>query len=86
MPFTNQYDELGDYARDLIKNKARQIFGKSGCRASDLVYIEQELAMDLIIRLPKYDPPVATAPRTRKHSVHRCRTPLPTRQNTQKSW
>lgn len=56
MPFTNQYDELGDYARDLIKNKARQIIGKAGFRASDLEDIEQELALDLIIRLPKYDP------------------------------
>ena len=56
MHSTNDYGELGDYARDLIKNKARQIIGKAGFKASDLDDIEQELALDLIVRLPKYDP------------------------------
>lgn len=52
----NHYDELGGYARNLIKHKARQIIGKAGFQASDLEDIEQELAIDLHIRLPKYDP------------------------------
>jgi len=52
----NLYDELGDYARDLIKNKARMLVGKAGFRASDLEDLEQELALDLFARLPKYNP------------------------------
>lgn len=52
----NLYDELGDYARDLIKNKARMLVGKAGFRASDLEDLEQELALDLFTRLPKYNP------------------------------
>ena len=52
----NHYDELGDYARDLIKNKARTLVGKAGFRASDLEDLEQELALDLFARLPKFNP------------------------------
>lgn len=56
MHHQNKYHELGDYAHDLIKNKARQIIGKAGFTKSDCGDIEQELAMDLLTRLENYDP------------------------------
>lgn len=52
----NSYMELGAYANALIHNKARQLIGKAGFTWADLDDIEQELALDLLVRLKNYDP------------------------------
>ena len=55
MDFENRYDGIGDYAAWLIRYKARQLIGSAGLTKSDLEDIEQELILDLLQRLPKYD-------------------------------
>ena len=52
----NQYDGIDPYAAGLIRFKARQLVGQAGFTASDREDIEQELILDLLRRLPKYDP------------------------------
>ena len=47
---------LGGYASRLIKFKARQLSRRPGFSVSDLGDIEQELYLDVLQRLPKYDP------------------------------
>lgn len=51
---------LTDYALKLVHYKARQIVGKAGYTQSDIEDIEQDLIMDLLERLPKFDPAKAT--------------------------
>lgn len=48
--------DFDDYARELIKHKARQLVGKFGFTPSDREDLEQEMILDLIRRLPQYDP------------------------------
>lgn len=52
----NTYFELGEYAHNLIRNKARRLIGKAGFTETDREDIEQELALDLLVRLENYDP------------------------------
>ena len=52
----NQYDGIDPYAAGLIRFKARQLVGQAGFTASDREDIEQELILDLLRRLPKYNP------------------------------
>jgi len=47
---------IDPYAARLIRIKARQLIGKAGFTRSDLEDIEQELTLDLLERLPRYDP------------------------------
>ena len=56
MDYQNTYYELGDYAHDLIRSKARTLIGKAGFTSADCEDIEQELALDLLVRLENYDP------------------------------
>ena len=56
MGFDNQYDGIHPYAVGLIKYKARQLIGQAGFTASDRDDLEQELVLDLLRRLPKYNP------------------------------
>ncbi len=56
MDCQNTYYELGDYAHDLIRSKARTLIGKAGFTSADCEDIEQELALDLLVRLENYDP------------------------------
>ncbi|NQT19507.1 MAG: RNA polymerase subunit sigma-24 [Planctomycetes bacterium] len=51
---------ISDYAARLIRHKARQLAGKAGFTRSDTEDIEQELAVDLLERLPKFDSAKAT--------------------------
>ena len=51
---------LTDYALELIHHKARQLVGTAGFNEDDVEDIEQELALDLLRRLPKFDPSRAT--------------------------
>ena len=52
----NQYDGIDPYAAGLIRFKARQLVGQAGFTASDREDIEQKLILDLLRRLPKYNP------------------------------
>ena len=56
MDYKNSYLELGAYANDLIRSKARTLIGKAGFTSADCEDIEQELALDLLARLENYDP------------------------------
>ena len=56
MGVDNSDDGIDPYAAGLIRFKARQLVGKAGFTASDREDIEQELTLDLLRRLLKYDP------------------------------
>jgi len=50
------FEDVDEYARRLISSKAKQLVGKAGFTESDREDIEQELMLDLLERLPSYDP------------------------------
>ena len=52
----NQYDDVDAYAIEIIRFKARQLVGQAGFTVADRDDLEQELILDLLRRLPKYDP------------------------------
>ena len=52
----NSFDGIDSYATQLIQYKARHLIGSYGFTASDREDIEQELILDLLQRLPKYNP------------------------------
>ncbi|NIM21304.1 MAG: RNA polymerase subunit sigma-24 [Candidatus Latescibacteria bacterium] len=56
MGFENRYRGIDDYAVRIIKHKARQLVGHAGFTESDREDLEQELVLDLLRRLPKYNP------------------------------
>ena len=56
MGVDNSGDGIDPYAAGLIRFKARQLVGQAGFTASDREDIEQELILDLLRRLPKYNP------------------------------
>ena len=47
---------INDYAEALIHHKARQLVGNAGYTADDVEELEQEMRLDLLQRLPKFDP------------------------------
>jgi len=47
---------LEGYARDVIRHKARQLIGKYGFTRDDYDDLQQEMMLDLLRRLGKYDP------------------------------
>ena len=49
-------DGIDAYAVGLIRYKARRLIGQAGFTVSDRDDLEQELILDLLRRLPKYDP------------------------------
>jgi RNA polymerase sigma-70 factor, ECF subfamily len=51
---------LTDYALDVVRCKALRLVGKEGYTLDDLDDIQQELIVDLLERLPKFDPAKAT--------------------------
>jgi RNA polymerase sigma-70 factor (ECF subfamily) len=53
-------EDLGEYAERLIKHKAKRLIGRAGFVRSDQADIEQELRLDLLRRLPKFDPSKAS--------------------------
>ena len=55
----NQYQGIEEYAVRLIRHKAHQLTGQSGFSDLDREDVEQELMMDLLNRLPNYDPEIA---------------------------
>jgi len=48
--------QLDDYAIRLIKHKARQLVGQAGFTRDDQEDIQQDLILDLLRRLPRFDP------------------------------
>jgi len=54
MGIGNRYDGIDEFAIRLIKKRARQLIGSAGFTPSDVPDLEQELAMDLLTRLPKF--------------------------------
>jgi len=55
----NQH-EISQYAARRIKYKAEQLIGTAGYTQSDREDIEQEMMLDLLTRVPKYDKTKAT--------------------------
>lgn len=51
----NQYDGIDEYAVKLIGHKASQLVGKYGFTKTDREDLEQEIALALLLALPKYD-------------------------------
>jgi len=51
---------LNDYAVDTIRIKAKKLIGKAGFKREDLDDIKQDITLDLLQRLPKYDPEKAS--------------------------
>lgn len=52
----NCYEGIDDYASQIIKYKAKRLIGRFGFTESDLEDLEQELILDLLRRLPMYNP------------------------------
>jgi len=52
--------ELTDYALELVHHKAWQLVGKAGYTQDDVDDIKQDLIVDLLERLPQFDPAKAT--------------------------
>lgn len=55
MHYQNSYRELGAYADDLIRIKARRLVGSAGFTSADFDDIQQAIALDLLVRLKNYD-------------------------------
>lgn len=51
---------INDYAENLIHHKARQLVGTAGFTRDDVEDLEQEMRLDLLQRLPNFDPSKAT--------------------------
>jgi len=47
---------LNGYAKEVIRHKARQLIGKYGFTRDDYEDLQQEMTLDLLRRLGKYDP------------------------------
>ena len=47
---------ISDYAENLIQFKARQLVNKAGFTKDDVEDLEQDMRLDLLDRLPKFDP------------------------------
>lgn len=47
--------ELNEYAGNLIRYKARQLIGRYGFAQDDHEDLKQEMTVDLLLRLPKFD-------------------------------
>ena len=52
----NKYEGIDMFAVKLIRNKASQLVGRTGFVEADLHDLEQELVLDLLQRLPRFDP------------------------------
>jgi RNA polymerase sigma-70 factor (ECF subfamily) len=55
----NRYEGLDEYAVRLIRRKARQLVGRAGFVEADRHDIEQDMMIDLLRRLPRFDPAIA---------------------------
>jgi len=55
MERSKKQSDLNEYARKVIRHKARQLVGKYGFTWDDFDDLAQEMALDLLTRLPKFD-------------------------------
>ena len=55
MGFDDRFDGIDEYAARLIKYKARMLIGKYGFTESNREDLEQDLILDFLQRLPKYN-------------------------------
>ena len=56
MDCQNNYEGIDEYAVHLIRFKAKQLVGRVGFTESDRHDLEQELMLDLLRRLPRFNP------------------------------
>jgi len=56
----SKHASLDDYARETIRHKARQLIGKYRFTRDDFEDLQQNMTLDLLERLPKFDPDKAT--------------------------
>ena len=56
MGSANRFDGIDEYAVTLIHHKARQLARRLGFSESDQEDLEQEMVLDLLTRLPQFDP------------------------------
>ncbi len=56
MGFENCYHEIDEYAVQIIKHKARRLVRGAGFTKSDREDLEQEMVLDLLSRLAKFNP------------------------------
>jgi len=56
MGSSNHCEGIDEYAVQIIKFKAKQLVGRVGLTDSDREDLEQEMILDLLQRLPKYNP------------------------------
>jgi RNA polymerase sigma-70 factor (ECF subfamily) len=52
----NRFETVDEYAVQIIKHKAKQLVGRYGLTIFDREDLEQEMMLDLLHRLPKYNP------------------------------
>jgi RNA polymerase sigma-70 factor (ECF subfamily) len=75
------------YADQIIRHKARQLVGKEGFTEDDRADLEQELALDLLQRLPRFDPNKAKVTTFMTRVVeHRISTLLAARRAQCRDW
>jgi RNA polymerase sigma-70 factor (ECF subfamily) len=55
-PLDSKQHDLDDYAKNLIRHKARQMIGKYGLAPDDYNDLRQDMILDLLTRLPKFNP------------------------------
>lgn len=55
----NQYEGFDTYAIKLVRHKARRLVGRAGFVEADRHDLEQELMLDLLRRLPRFDSTLA---------------------------
>jgi len=60
MDANKKHDEIVDYAARIIRHKAKQLIGTAGFTRLDREDLEQEMMLDLLMRLPKFDPNKST--------------------------
>ncbi|MFO7900006.1 MAG: sigma-70 family RNA polymerase sigma factor [Planctomycetota bacterium] len=60
MDANSKHREINEYAESVIRVKARQLIGTAGFTSSDVEDIEQELRLELLLSLPKFDPSKAS--------------------------
>jgi len=56
MDSTNRFEGIDEYAAALIRHKARQLARRPEFSQTDQEDLEQEMVLDLLKRLPQYDP------------------------------
>lgn len=75
---------LDGYARNVIRHAARKLIGRCGFAADDYEDLMQELTLDLLIRLPNFDPSKATQNTFVAQTVARMVSKLVRHRHTQK--